>query len=142
LSGGASPFTFLWNNGAVSQNRTGLAVGVHAVTVTGSNTCTASASIAIAQPSAVALTTTKVNVLCNGANTGSVDLTVSGGTSPYNYSWSNGWGIQDLSGVPAGNYTVTVNDVNNCSATTSAAVTQPTAITIGVSLSNVSCNGG
>ncbi|MBK7148448.1 MAG: gliding motility-associated C-terminal domain-containing protein [Bacteroidetes bacterium] len=142
VSGGASPFTYLWNDGVTTANRTGLAVGSYSVTITGANTCSASASATIAQPTAIALSTTKVNVLCNGANTGSVDLTVSGGTSPYNYAWSNGWGIQDLSGVAAGNYTVTVNDANNCSATTAVAITQPSAISIGVSLSNVSCNGG
>ena len=48
------------------------------------------------------------NATCNGSNTGAVNLTVTGGVPPYTYSWSNGATTQDITGVAAGTYTVTV----------------------------------
>jgi len=68
------------------------------------------------------LTTTTVST-CIGGNIGSIDLTVSGGTPLYSYIWSNTSTTQDISGLGVGTYTVTVTDMNNCTATTSAIIT-------------------
>ncbi|MES2702551.1 MAG: Ig-like domain-containing protein, partial [Bacteroidota bacterium] len=57
-------------------------------------------------------------------------LSVSGGTTSYTYNWSNGATTQNLSGLSAGSYSVTVTDANGCSATASATVTQPAILTI------------
>ena len=65
------------------------------------------------------LTTTQKNIVCNGANSGSVDLSVSGGAPGYTYAWSNGPVTQDLTGTPVGTYTVTVTDAAFCSQTKS-----------------------
>ena len=54
--------------------------------------------------------------MCNGASTGSIDLTVSGGTSPYTYNWSNAQTTQDISNLNAGAYTVTVSAGGSCTA--------------------------
>ncbi len=61
----------------------------------------------------------------HGATDGTVNLTVSGGASPYSFNWSNGANTEDLNAVAAGSYTVTITDANNCSSTTSVTVNQP-----------------
>jgi len=141
VSGGVSPYTYSWTGGATTQDRSGLAAGTYTVTVTDANACTKTLSATITETTALVLTETHVNVLCNGSSTGSIDLTVSGGTSPYTYSWTGGATTQDRSGLAADTYTVTVTDANACTKTLSATITQPTAIVLSTTQVNVLCNG-
>ncbi|MFM7767368.1 MAG: DUF1565 domain-containing protein, partial [Bacteroidota bacterium] len=97
--------------------------------------CSATASVTIAQPAApVALSTSQVNVSCNGGSNASIDLSVTGGTAPYTYAWSNGATSQDLNNITAGTYTVIVTDANGmtsgCTATTSVTITQPAVLVV------------
>ncbi len=88
---------------------------------------------------AVAIAT---GVSCFGGNDGSIDLTASGGTTPYNYLWSGGLGTNsDPQLVSAGTYTVTVTDANGCTATTGATVVPGVQIVLSASATNESCNG-
>ncbi|WP_420388274.1 PKD domain-containing protein [Roseivirga sp.] len=141
-SGGAGGFTYVWSNGATTEDISGLSAGNYDVIVTDANGCTETTSVTITEPAVLTLSTTQVNVLCNGDATGSVDLTVSGGTGTYTYAWSNGDAIEDISGLTAGNYSVTVTDDNGCTASTSVVITQPTALSLSVSPTDVLCNGG
>ena len=68
------------------------------------------------------------NVLCNSASTGSIDLSISSGLAPVSYAWSSGAVSQDLNGLPAGSYTVTVTDAQGCTFSAVYAVTQPQAL--------------
>lgn len=124
-SGGTGSYTYLWSNGAITANITSISAGTYGVTVTDANGCTGTGSVTIMQPSAVLPTTSVTNVSCFGGSNGSIDLTVSGGSSGYSYMWSTGSTSQDISSLSAGTYTVTVTDANGCSAITSAMVTQP-----------------
>jgi gliding motility-associated-like protein len=143
VAGGTAPYTYAWSNNATIQDPLTIVAGTYSVTVTDANGCTATASATITQPAAgLALSTTQVNVLCNGNNTGSINLTVTGGTAPYTYSWSNNAIIQDPLTLVAGTYTVTVTDANGCTATTSATITQPAAaLALSTTQVNVLCNG-
>ena len=82
------------------------------------------------------------NPTCNDYNDGSINITISGGTMPYLYSWSNGQGIQDASDLTAGTYFVTVTDGNDCQIVGGPYVlTEPAAVTIAVSgIVNTQCN--
>ncbi|HXA00655.1 MAG TPA: SprB repeat-containing protein, partial [Cytophagaceae bacterium] len=79
----------------------------------------------INEPPPISTSGSLTNVSCNGGNNGAINLTVSGGTPSYSYSWSNGQTIQDISSLTAGNYTVIVTDSKGCNDTASFSITQP-----------------
>lgn len=128
-SGGTPGYTFLWSNGATTQNIVGLTAGTYSVTATDANGCTATSSAFISQPlNPITVTGTFNNIDCFGNNTGAIDVTVSGGTGLYGYLWSSGNTTQDLSALFPGTYSLTVTDINGCSNNSfSATITQPAA---------------
>ena len=84
------------------------------MTVTDAGACTATASATITEPTAIALTTSASDATCNGTADGTAGASATGGTSPYTYAWSNGATTSALSGLAAGNYTLTLTDANGC----------------------------
>ncbi|MEM6317334.1 MAG: reprolysin-like metallopeptidase [Bacteroidota bacterium] len=78
---------------------------------------------------------------CNGANTGSIQATVAGGSPDYNISWSNGANQLTLNNLGAGTYTVTITDQAGSEATATAVLEEPTAITLTEEVRNAQCNG-
>lgn len=142
VSGGTAPYTFLWNTFQTVEDLSGIGGGTYYVIVTDANGCTKHDSVVITEPTPIVLSTQATQILCNGAATGAVDLTVSGGITGYTFSWSTGATTEDISGLTAGTYCVTVTDGNNCTATTCVTLTQPTALAMGGVVQNVSCNGG
>jgi hypothetical protein len=143
VTGGVTPYIYNWSNGATTQDLSNLAAGVYNVSVTCSSGCIVTTSITISQPSApVALSGTVTNVICYGNANGSIDLNVTGGTSPYTYLWNNGSTTQDLSGLSAGVYSVVVNDVRGCSSNVSYTVSEPGQLNSTSIAGVISCYGG
>jgi gliding motility-associated-like protein len=142
--GGSTPYTFSWSpSGGTAATASGLIAGTYTVTVTTNNGCTSTATATITQPAGMTLTMSAVTATC-GASNGQASVVVTGGTTPYSYSWapSGGTGVT-AGGLTAGTYTVTVTDNNGCIRTNSVAVNNsgsPTATTNVVA--NVSCFGG
>ena len=130
-SGGSGTKTVRLNGNVVTSPVNNLNAGTYVFTVTDATSCSSTKSVTITQPTAITATTTKVDVTCAAPNSGSINLTVSGGTPTYTFSWSNGATTEDLSNLTAGTYTVTVTDANGCTASSSATITQPTKYTIG-----------
>ncbi len=127
VSNGTAPYSFLWNNGSGAEDLVNIPAGNYSVTVTDANGCTGTASAAIGQPAALTGAISVKSVGCFGQPQGSCDLTAGGGTPPYTYQWNNGSVTQDISGLTAGNYSVTVTDARGCDAVFSTVVTQPPA---------------
>lgn len=126
---------------------TNLVAGIYVVTVQDGAGCVSSASVLINQPTAlVSSIASFTNVSCNSGSDGGATLLVNGGTPAYTYSWFPTPSIQTnsvLSGVPIGNYSVTITDANGCTRSNTVAISQPNPLLISTNtVINVSCNGG
>jgi PKD repeat protein len=141
---GGPPFTYSWNTTPVqtTQTATGLAAGSYIVTVTNAGGCTATATVTITQPTALTASASSTNVSCSGGSNGTATASSSGGTGTHTYSWNTTpvQTTQTATGLAAGTYIVTVTDANNCTATASVTITQPTAISASTTVVNSICN--
>ncbi len=146
-------YSYTWTGTNVSpttEDQTGLSDGTYNVTVMDGNGCTTSSSITLTEPASIGVVATETtSITCNGASTGVITATPSGGTTPYSFAWGASAGAQSSSsglatGLTAGTYSVTLTDGNNCSSTTSQAVTEPgSAVGAVPSISAaISCNSG
>ena len=167
LSGGATPYSYVWSTGDTFSSISNLAAGSYTITISDSLGCTKSESLTIIQPTTL-LGTVQIdsNVSCYILSNGGVSAVASGGTSPYTYSWNdiptsttNGppppggytpytfpgnlqLNTSFLSGIPGGTYFVTITDANGCSTTSNGVVTSPDSLEAGVAIdSNATCNG-
>jgi len=146
ITGGTGAYTYSWTGpssyASTSKNITTLVVGSYTVTVTDANGCAKSAIIAIAEPAAILdATAVTTNAKCKSSADGSINLTPSGGTTPYTYLWSNASTSQNQTNLVAGNYSVTITDAKGCTSIKSYTITEPTAISVVLSTTNITCNG-
>jgi len=138
---GNPPYTYSWTKdgspySATDSVITNLTAGTYQVTITDNISNQAILSHTVTQPTALGLSYTKTDVSCWGKMDGSIDIAVSGGTSPYSYFWTstdgNGHVVnsEDQTGLSAGTYQVQVSDANGCNLDSSITITQPAKITI------------
>jgi uncharacterized repeat protein (TIGR01451 family) len=135
-SGGTTPYSYVWANGATASTINGLCAGVYPVTVTDAIGCTATATTTITEPSPVVATINNVgNTFCFGGCSGTATIIGSGGTGFYTYLWGAGTGFQTTATVNnlcAGTYSVSTTDANGCTASTSFNILEPTALTASI----------
>jgi len=141
VSGGATPYTYTWSNGTTTASISGVVAGTYHVTVDDHSGCSGTASVVITTGGNFAVTTSSTSVNCFNASNGSASVTVTSGTSPYVYAWSNGSSASSIHGISAGNYVVTVSDAHSCVSIDTIVVSQPSSITIFVSTVPPTCAG-
>jgi gliding motility-associated-like protein len=148
VSAGAFPYTFVWSNGPVTEDITGLAGGTYNVVISDAKGCTDTVEVTINEPNQISSTATLLPITCYDYNDGSIALSVNGGTTPYTYSWSPSTYVGNyISDLPAGNYDVTITDANGCSVDMSFSMTNPDSISIDGTVSQypngwqISCEG-
>ena len=150
-SGGTPPYSYGWSNGENTSSIIGLTAGLYSVMVTDANACSQASfsllsdsnQIPIVQPlSELTYNSSETNVNCFGESTGSITLTISGGTAPYSYLWSNGDVSSSISGLTAGTYSFIITDDNSCTLEDSIVITQPNSlISSNITSSDVTCFG-
>ena len=148
-------YDFVWTgpNGFTStdEDLTGLEAGTYIVVVSDVGGCSYTDSITLVAPDALDVDSllsdyNGVNISCGGAADGAIDLTISGGATPYSVSWNNGEMTEDIDSLEAGTYTYTVVDANGCEITDSITLTGPIGLTSSITTSNyngvnISCFG-
>jgi PKD repeat protein len=140
-SGGTGVLNYNWSNGSTSSVTSGLGDGSYSVTIHDENDCQTTTNFTVEEPTAVLINISFADPSCFGENDGEILATVSGGSGGYSYNWSNGSNSNYITGLGAGNYIVTVEDVNGCSDSGSALLNNPASIEINLETSDVTCDG-
>ncbi|MBD3637806.1 MAG: gliding motility-associated C-terminal domain-containing protein [Crocinitomicaceae bacterium] len=138
-NGGVGPYTYLWSNGQTGATATGLSTGTYNVVITDLNGCQTNNSIFLSQPDTLGIITEITDVSCNGGNDGAIDVTSSGGVSPYNYQWNHGPTTEDVTNLAAGTYQVSLTDANGCVYVLDELVVDPTAIDLDLTMTDALC---
>ena len=144
MSGGVSPFVYAWSNGDNSVTNTTLGSGSHDLTVTDNNGCIGNSNmITISEHNEILITVTQIiSTVCFSEATGSASAMVTGGASPYSYSWPNGNNTNAANDLNGGSHSITVTDNNGCSETSnSITVMENGEIVPNVTVTDESCFG-
>ncbi len=136
-SGGTGAYTYSWSSGGSTQTVNGLIAQAYVVTVTDANGCTATAGTTVTGAGGtIATMGLPVNISCHGEANGVVSVNAAGGTPNYTYNWSTGASssgsstTNQLTGLIANPYTVTITDASGCQSTTSVTLTEPPAMAL------------
>ena len=131
-NGGTAPYNFSINNGADQASNTfnNLGAGTYTIGVIDANGCSTSLTYIVTEPTPLSVNMIPTMISCNGANDGSLNCQVSGGTSPYTYALNGGAASTSpvFSSLPAGTYTLTATDANGCQQDFTSTITEPAAL--------------
>ncbi len=116
ITGGILPYSFEWNNGTETEDLNGLSAGFYECIIRETGGCSMIYSYDLINETNgfEIISATVSNDFC-GSSVGEIDLSITGGTPPYDFYWNNGSETEDISSISAGEYSVTVSDANSCS---------------------------
>jgi gliding motility-associated-like protein len=142
ISGGTAAYTQTWSAGSTSTVQAGVVANTYTVQVQDANNCTQALAVTIPNTAGPSISvTSQTNVTCFGLCNGVATTSVTGGVTPYNYSWSNGQVTPSGTNLCAGLYTVSATDAAGCVTSTSVNISEPTALTVTISPTNPKCFG-
>jgi len=120
VTGGAGNYNYQWEaaaGNATVNSVSGLTAGAYALTVADANGCIATMTYSINNVGGPIITEDLIiQPTCTGGGTGSIDVSITGGSAPYGYSWDSGQVSEDISGITPGDYQLTVTDNLGCAA--------------------------
>ena len=150
VTGGVAPYSYLWSNGEMTQDITGLTEGRYTVTVTDANDCKSSATEIINLPPPLSYEKTVsvyngFNISCYGRTDGYIQITPTSGTPPYVFRWQGPDGFTadaaSISGLSGGIYILDITDKNHCTATETIELREPGRTGMTVTLEDIICAG-
>lgn len=142
VSGGTPQYTYLWGTGNTTASLTGIEADVYNVTVTDNAGCSVAQSIYL-DSLCIHYISSTITPSCAGGSNGAIDVVLqSGSATPYSYTWSNGATTQDLTGLTAGFYSLTITDGGSCSELYYFIVPSSAAVQVTIDVDQpISCNG-
>ena len=139
---GSGSYTYTWlPTGGFSSSASSLPIGNYTVTVKDGSGCIKTNSVIITQPSSLTAISAQTNVSCFGGNNGAITISLSGGVSPYTYTWMPiAVTTSSIVSLLAGTYTCNMQDANNCILNKIVSLTQPSAsLSVIVSHTDAAC---
>ncbi|MCG8331189.1 MAG: PKD domain-containing protein [Chitinophagales bacterium] len=143
-SGGTPPLTLSWSNSQSGNDLSGLIPGTYCVTIEDANGCQKVSCVDVNTPVELVVdSVSTTSVLCNGGNTGSATIYISGGNGNYTYQWDDNLSQTGQTAImlEIGSYNVVVTDENGCEITAIADVDEPEVLNIGFDVEDALCNG-
>jgi gliding motility-associated-like protein len=123
---------YIWSDGNGGASRSDLRAGTHEVIITDANGCSADTSLTLSEPDPLKISFSLTDPYCSDSPDGSIFAGVTGGEGGYTFSWSNGETSQEITGLTAGLYRVTVTDFNSCTVTDSLTLKPVNEICVGI----------
>jgi len=127
-SGGALSYSYQWSTNDTTEDITGLAAGTYSILVLDTLGAFIIDSVIISEPDSIVTSLISTDINCFSGSDGTITLSITGGSSPFSYNWSNGDTVQNPSGLLAGQYIVTITDANNCTISDSIVLTEPATV--------------
>ena len=138
VSGGQAPYIIEWTNGSQTEDLHDVAPGQYTVIVKDANNCSTSSRFTVGSQSMMDITASHVKPDCNDAN-GSIDISVTGGTQPYSFNWSDNIVSQNRTGITAGIYSLIVTDNSGCTASASIFIKENNTLKLDAITTPASC---
>jgi gliding motility-associated-like protein len=133
VTGGVGPYSYAWSNESTGQNLINVVAGDYSLVVTDANGCTAQIEVSIASEATMNASVLVTNVTCYGRDNGGARVVVLNGNQPFTYLWSNGAETSEVTGLGAGEHSVTVTDAYGCSIDLLFEITQPEELLVNLS---------
>ena len=139
ITGGLNPVTLVWDDNVNAGNqRNQLAPGIYSVSIRDGAPCNIRETFMISEPQQINIAAKVINAFeCDNPNSGSINLSVTGGTPPYSYKWSNGSDSEDLNAIPTGKYAVIVSDSKGCNQSAQFEIIRQAPLTVSLNAQNV-----
>ncbi|MCW3806115.1 hypothetical protein [Plebeiibacterium marinum] len=138
--GGYPPYTYLWSNGAITEDVSGLRAGLYSIIITDATGQTLELSTNILQPAEGIKIEGDVTPTSCSSNTGSIDIAVTGGTAPYTYSWTGNKTTEDIDNLYTGTYLVRVYDALGCPSSASYTVAEDSDLDLTLTPNYLQCH--
>ncbi len=139
--GGSPPFTYAWNTGQTDSAIHDLAVGEYHITVTDADGCMVSASATVGRSLPISLSINTQDIACAGQENGIAKAEVSGGLSPYFYTWNTGATGSSIVNLAPGTYSLTITDSAGCRTSDTVEIISPDTLRAVPSFMDISCFG-